>query len=107
MWALIGIYGGVEDNQFFRRVPDATIVETTGKRLETGDVASLGTETVHSVANPTNRITGAIHIYGGDFVHQPRSQWGPGDRVERPYDMADLTAQFRAANRAAGVGDDA
>ena len=104
MWAIIGIYTGVEDNQFFRRL-DGRIAETTGTRLATGDVAVLGTRTIHAVTNPTRGITGAVHVYGGDFVNQPRSQWGPGDRVERPFAMDDVRRQFDDANRAAGLAD--
>ena len=44
--------------------------------------------------------------YGGDFVNQPRSQWGPGDLVERPFDMDDVRRQFADANRAAGLVDE-
>ena len=55
----------------------------------------LGTQTIHAVANPTGRLAGAIHVYGGDFVNQPRSQWGPGDLVERPFSMDILYEQFR------------
>jgi predicted metal-dependent enzyme (double-stranded beta helix superfamily) len=102
MWAIIGIYTGVEDNEFYRR-DHGGLAATTGKRLETGDVTVLGTRAIHAVANPTDRLTGAVHVYGGDFVNQPRSQWGPGSLVERPYDMADVTRQFDEANRAAGL----
>jgi hypothetical protein len=38
-------------------------------------------------------------------VHQPRGQWGPGDLVERPYDMDVFNQQFHAANVAAGLTD--
>jgi predicted metal-dependent enzyme (double-stranded beta helix superfamily) len=105
MWAVIGIYGGVEDNQFFRRDTDGTLATTNDRRLDTGDVCMLGTETIHAVTNPTDRLTGAVHVYGGDFVNQPRSQWGPGDLVERPFDMETLHRQFRDANDAAGLAD--
>jgi predicted metal-dependent enzyme (double-stranded beta helix superfamily) len=105
MWAVIGIYGGTEENQFFRRNADAELVETTNRRLDTGDVCVLGTEAIHAVANPTGRLTGAVHVYGGDFVNQPRSQWGPGDRVERRFSMDTLHQQFRDANDAAGLTD--
>jgi hypothetical protein len=44
-------------------------------------------------------------VYGGDFVNQPRSQWGPGDLVERPYDLEAINRQFHEANLAAGLGD--
>jgi predicted metal-dependent enzyme (double-stranded beta helix superfamily) len=103
MWALIGIYAGVEDNQFYRRGADGELVETTGRRLDEGDVALLGAEAIHAVANPADRLAGAVHVYGGDFVNQPRSQWGPGDLVERPFDLAELNRQFLDANLAAGL----
>ena len=103
MWAAIGIYAGVEDNQFFRRQDQGGLVESGGKRLETGDVAVLGARTIHAVNNPGDRLTGAIHVYGGDFVNQPRSQWGPGDAVERDYDMAEIEREFAHANVAAGL----
>jgi hypothetical protein len=52
-------------------------------------------------------LTGAIHVYGGDFVNQPRSQWGPGPEEERPYDLDIARRQFAEANDAwrAEMGD--
>jgi predicted metal-dependent enzyme (double-stranded beta helix superfamily) len=102
MWAVIGIYGGQEDNTFYRRDPDdrRRLVESGGKELRTGDVLTLGDDTIHAVANPIDRLTGAIHVYGGDFVNEARSQWGPGPMVERPHDYAVTLEQFAEANRA-------
>ncbi len=102
MWAAIGIYAGQEDNTFYRRSgpTPTTLVECGGKELATGEVALLGTDTVHAVTNPKDRLTAAIHVYGGDFVHQPRSQWGPGKVEERPYDIDEALQQFTEANRA-------
>ena len=102
MWAIIGIYEGQEDNAFFRReAPGApTLTESGGKQLTTGEVLVLGDDTIHGVTNPLDRLTAAIHVYGGDFVNQPRSQWGPGERIERPYDFAEATQQFADANAA-------
>ncbi|HEY8543898.1 MAG TPA: hypothetical protein VIL36_02580 [Acidimicrobiales bacterium] len=102
MWAAIGIYTGREDNAFYRRsAPGArTLVESGGKRLDEGDIVVLGDDTIHGVTNPLRRLTGAIHVYGGDFVNQPRSQWGPGPREERPYDIAAARQQFAEANAA-------
>ena len=104
MWAVIGIYCGREDNQFFRRTTDG-LDPTNGKELDTGDVCALGTQTIHAVTNPTSRLAGAVHVYGGDFVNQPRSQWGPGDLVERPFSMDRLRRQFVDANEAAALGE--
>ncbi|MGQ0825292.1 MAG: hypothetical protein ACT4OX_09750 [Actinomycetota bacterium] len=100
MWAAIGIYEGQEDNAFFRRDLEnrGFLVESGGKELHTGDVVLLGDDTIHSVTNPRDRLTGSIHVYGGDFVNEPRSQWGPGERTERPYDIDDTRRQFADAN---------
>src|SRR5438067_2621691 len=80
MWATIGIYAGQEDNTFYRRLDDdaRTVHESGGKELRVGDVLTLGTDAIHAVTNPLEKLTAAIHIYGGDFVNNPRSQWGPG-----------------------------
>ena len=105
MWAAIAIYGGREENVFFRRDPDdrTRIVETNGKTLDAGDIALLGDDAIHSVHNPLPRLTGAIHVYGGDFVREPRSQWGPGEPVEQVYDLGFVMEEFAAANARAGL----
>ena len=97
MWAVIGIYGGVEDNTMYRRAPER-IVEAGGKSLRESDVIALGSDVIHAVANPERRFTGAIHIYGGDFVNQPRSQWDPDTLMEQPYDLEQVRRLFAQAN---------
>ena len=59
----------------------------------------LGDDTIHGVTNPLDHLTAAIHVYGGDLVDQPRSQWGPGERIERPYDLAEAQAAVRRRQR--------
>jgi predicted metal-dependent enzyme (double-stranded beta helix superfamily) len=102
MWAAIGIYAGQEDNAFYRRSGpgERTLVESGGKQLAEGEVLVLGEAAIHSVSNPLRTLTAAIHVYGGDFVNQPRSQWGPGPRLERPYQMETANRQFAEANAA-------
>jgi predicted metal-dependent enzyme (double-stranded beta helix superfamily) len=99
MWAAIGVYGGREDNAFWRRTQaDAAgspLEQRGGKALVAGDVALMGDDTIHSVTAPA--WTGAIHVYGGDFVNQPRSMWVDG--VEETSDAARSMAIFDAANR--------
>jgi predicted metal-dependent enzyme (double-stranded beta helix superfamily) len=109
MWAAIAVYEGREDNLFFRRSPDERdhIIETGDKVLEAGHLILLGDDTIHSVHNPLDHLTGAIHVYGGDFVREPRSQWGPGERVERPFDLDFVTQEFADANARARQGKDA
>ncbi|MCU1451110.1 MAG: hypothetical protein JWP02_3280 [Acidimicrobiales bacterium] len=53
--------------------------------------------------HPLDRITGAIQVYGGDFMSQLRSRWGPGPLEERPYDLDLLEAQFAEADAPAGL----
>lgn len=102
MWATIGVYGGREDNIFWRRLPDpdAGRIEAAGaKSLGPGDVRPLGNEIIHSVTNPTTKLTGAIHVYGGDFFTRERSEWNPENLEERPYDIDRNVRLFAESNR--------
>jgi predicted metal-dependent enzyme (double-stranded beta helix superfamily) len=73
MWAVIGIYSGREDNSFYRRSETGLVVQG-GKTLDLKDTIPLGEAVIHSVTNPLNQITAAIHVYGGDFFTVPRSE---------------------------------
>jgi predicted metal-dependent enzyme (double-stranded beta helix superfamily) len=102
MWAVIGIYSGREDNIFWRRLPQDAggRIEAAGaKSLGDRDVQPLGRDIIHSVLNPIRRLTGAIHVYGGDFVATPRSEWDPEALVEQPYDFEKTLALFEDSNR--------
>jgi predicted metal-dependent enzyme (double-stranded beta helix superfamily) len=105
MWAVIGIYSGREDNIFWRRVGEGeggrSRVEAAGaKALSTGDCTALGADIVHSVTNPIPRLTGAIHVYGGDFFAVERSEWDPETLREQPYDVAKAIRLFEESNHA-------
>jgi len=103
MWATIGVYGGRAANIFWRRLPDdinGRIEAAGAKSLGPGDVRPLGEEIIHSVTNPTAKLTGAIHVYGGDFFSQERSEWDPESLEERPYDIEKNVRYFEEANRA-------
>jgi predicted metal-dependent enzyme (double-stranded beta helix superfamily) len=102
MWAVIGIYTGREDNIFWRKLPDAPDreIEAAGARsLCVGDCCALGRDIVHSVTNPIPRLTGAIHVYGGDFLRQERSAWDAESLQEGPYDTAKVRRMFEESNR--------
>jgi predicted metal-dependent enzyme (double-stranded beta helix superfamily) len=72
MWAVIGIYGGREDNW---------------------------ESIIHSVCNPLDKMTSAIHVYGGDFFDTPRSEWDPETFEEHPYDVAHAMQVFEDSNK--------
>jgi predicted metal-dependent enzyme (double-stranded beta helix superfamily) len=103
MWAVNGIYGGAEDNVFFRRHA-ATIERAGAQRLDTGDVGTLGAEAIHAVTNPRDGYTAAIHVYGGDYFDAPRSQWDPATLVEEPFDVEAVRRLLDAADRLARTG---
>jgi predicted metal-dependent enzyme (double-stranded beta helix superfamily) len=65
-------------------------------------VRPLGEEIIHSVTNPTTKLTGAIHVYGGDFFSRERSEWDPESLEERPYDIEKNVRYFEEANRGLG-----
>ena len=107
MWAVIGLYGGREDNTFYRRSPEGLVVAGT-KELAARDAALLGKSVVHAVTNPLRAFTGAIHVYGGNFFATPRSEWTPDTLEERPYDVERVKQVVATANerwRAACVED--
>jgi predicted metal-dependent enzyme (double-stranded beta helix superfamily) len=86
MWAVVGIYGGQEDNQFFRRVAPG-LTETGGRSIRTSETLAMGDDTIHSICNPLDHeALAAIHVYGGDLVGAERSMWTKPDFEEQPYD---------------------
>ncbi len=86
MWALVGVYGGQEDNQFFRRV-DGGLVESGERSLRVSDTLVMGDDTIHAVRNPVGHSAlAAIHVYGGDLIGEKRSMWTRPGYDEQPYD---------------------
>lgn len=106
MWAVIGMYSGREDNIFWRKVkgaPDGVIEAAGAKALSTGEAAPLGPDVIHSVTNPLCKLTGALHVYGGDFFGPGRSEWNPEDLTERDYNTERNIQAFEDSNRLMGV----
>jgi predicted metal-dependent enzyme (double-stranded beta helix superfamily) len=98
MWAVIGVYGGREDNMLWRRLPneaDGRIEAAGAIALSTKDAQVFGPDVIHSVVNPIQRVTGAIHVYGGDFFAAQRSEWDPESLCEKPYDVEKALRMFK------------
>jgi predicted metal-dependent enzyme (double-stranded beta helix superfamily) len=101
MWSVIGIYTGREDNIFWRRIPgeDGRVEAAGAKALCERDAEALGHNIIHSVTNPVPRLTGAIHVYGGDFFKPGRrSEWDPETLREEPWDVERAVRRFEEAN---------
>jgi predicted metal-dependent enzyme (double-stranded beta helix superfamily) len=97
MWAVIGMYGGREDNAFYRRSPKG-LEPAGGREVPAGDVLVLGDDVIHSVANTRREFAVALHVYGGDFFSGERSEWDFDTYEERPRDLARTRRLFDEAN---------
>jgi predicted metal-dependent enzyme (double-stranded beta helix superfamily) len=103
MWASIGIYTGREDNIIWKR--EGNVIEASGAAaLSETEVFGLPQDAIHSVTNPIGQLTGAIHIYGGDFFAAGRSEWDAKTLHERPFDLDAARQEFtKAAKRYSSV----
>jgi predicted metal-dependent enzyme (double-stranded beta helix superfamily) len=97
MWAVIGVYTGREDNIFWKKT-GSRVTAAAAQSLCVRDAVPLGHDIIHSVTNPIPRLTGAIHVYGGDFFAAERSEWDPETLLEGRYDAQKTMAFFEAAN---------
>lgn len=98
MWATIALYEGRENNVLWRR-DDCSIVPVGAETICSGEVFSLEPDAIHSVHNPLDKYTAAIHVYGGDFMATQRSEWDPEQLLERPRDMEAARRAFTKADR--------
>jgi len=98
MWASIGIYTGREDNILWER-RDVEVTAVGAASLSQKEVFGLSADAIHSVTNPIGRLTGAIHIYGGDFFAPGRSEWDAETLHERPWDLEAARDEFAKATR--------
>ena len=97
MWAVIGLYSGREDNIFWRK--NGRRIEAAGADcLMPGPAVPLGRDIVHSVTNPVEKLTLALHVYGGDFFAPGRSEWDPETLEEHAFDFDKSRRLFTEAN---------
>ncbi len=97
MWSVIGVYAGREDHAFYRRMSPG-LAQVGSKQLDAKDATLLGPQIIHSVENPVSRSTGAIHVYGGDYLTVPRSGFDPETFEESAYDPEKTRKLFLEAN---------
>ena len=50
------------------------------------------------MTNPIPRLTGAIHVYGGDCFSTERSEWDPETLLEERYNVEKNLRLFEEAN---------
>ncbi|HKA44372.1 MAG TPA: hypothetical protein VKF40_20480, partial [Burkholderiales bacterium] len=83
---------------FYRR-SERGLVQHGTRELNAKDTIPLGAAVIHAVTNPLDQITGAIHVYGGDFFATPRSEWDPETLAEQPYSVERTMRAFEQANK--------
>jgi predicted metal-dependent enzyme (double-stranded beta helix superfamily) len=93
MWAAIGLYQGRENNILWRR--NETSIEPCGaKTIAAGEACWFDENAIHSVHNPVDGLTGAIHVYGGDFLNANNVEWDQLTLTERPRSIVAQQARF-------------
>lgn len=92
-WAVIGIYQGREDNLLWAREGDG-IKPVGALTLSAGETYAMNRDDIHTAFNPSQSLTGAIHIYEGDFLTTPKREWDPVTHEERPRLMIDTFVRF-------------
>ncbi|MEQ9451142.1 MAG: hypothetical protein RJQ07_06125 [Pseudomonadales bacterium] len=91
MWAVIGVYEGIEPNDFYLDGNEG-LEKKSSRVLETGDVAVLDGNTIHAISNPLDVPCYAIHVYGGNLIdREGRSMWNPQTWQREPYDIDQLS----------------
>ena len=98
IWAVIGIYVGREQNVFHRH-SEHGLNQHGSKELHTKDTVPMSASIIHAVTNPLDKITVAIHVYGGDSFATPRSKWDAKTFEVRPYDVEHTMRVFEGSNQ--------
>jgi predicted metal-dependent enzyme (double-stranded beta helix superfamily) len=88
MWALIGVTHGREENEFFRRSARTIEPSGDGSVIAEGEILMMDDTTIHSVKNPSSeRLSSALHVYGGNLIAAEKAMWCEPDLTEEPFDL--------------------
>jgi predicted metal-dependent enzyme (double-stranded beta helix superfamily) len=106
MWAVIGVFRGVERNEFFER-GDTRLRKTSELDIQAGQAKVLDPDVIHRSGNPDTEPNGWLNVYGGDLIHAVRSQWDDDGTNERPYQSGRkaqyVLKRWRDAQQASGM----
>ena len=86
VWAVIGVYEGQEINIYYERIGKK--LKKVGREILTpGKIAPMEDDAIHSVSNPLDQPSFALHVYGGDLLAVARSMWNPWTMEELPFEI--------------------
>jgi predicted metal-dependent enzyme (double-stranded beta helix superfamily) len=100
IFACIGQLIGQEKNIFYERDPDGTGLRVIGEKTASpGDVIQMPADAIHSIENPGNETSSALHVYGGDFgaVMSERSLWTSEGHEQQPFSFELLLRESASA----------
>jgi len=86
MVATIAVYQGAEQNVLWTLNTTGRIEEKTQISVHAGEVLQLGPKAIHSVSNPEQVDTCAIHVYLGKLSTVERSLFDTQNGVVMPFD---------------------
>ncbi len=98
MAAVIALYEGVETNYFYRR-EGPRLLRTSVSDSHAPEVVVLPSDAIHSVVNPGQNYSRAIHVYLGSLTRIARSVWTADGLHERPFENTFYFAQARPHER--------
>ena len=104
MFAVVGLYGGQEDNTFFRRGESRARDERAAGRSSPATCSCMGDDAIHAVANPKREYAVALHVYGGDFFDGAPLRVGRRDRRGAAARRRGHDAPLRGGQRRVGGG---
>ena len=80
MTAIIGVYEGAEVNHFYVS-GESGLDRKSSKRIDTGEVLSMGPDAIHSVELGSPEASYAIHVYLGNLTNIDRTlyDWDTAD----------------------------
>ena len=103
VWAVIGMYEGCEKNRFYRRDGNR-LREDSVRDVTAPEAITLASDAIHGIANPLDRPSYALHVYGGALTNPERSIWNPFTFEEEPFQLATLSKYEDAMNRQSSGG---
>ena len=101
MSAVIGVYSGVERNDFFEADPAGGLRRSGSVALGTGDVMSIGPSAIHAVTCVSAQPCLGLHVYLGKLTTVKRTLFDIDNNEALPFDDANYQ-KLMAADRFSG-----
>ena len=86
-WAVIGVYAGAEAFNVYEE-KNGGLVTVNRQIIAAGEVAVLPPHLIHDIDNPSDTLSGSIHVYGNrHFDHSDRRIWRGLNEIAEPFSL--------------------